>query len=92
MKWMREIAGISLRELARLAGVSAGYPAHVESGFVAHPGTDTSLRIAKTLGCSLEYLLTGTGEPPTAEQILAAVEVAREVASRVPATGTDGAN
>lgn len=38
--------------------------------------------ITDTLGISLDWLVSGTGDPPTAEQIKAAVEVAR--ASRAP--------
>lgn len=89
---LREVAGISLRELAWLAETSPGYPAHVESGFVEQIGTAIAFRLARVLGCSLEHLLTGGGDPPTDEQILAAVASAREARPRPAATGTDGAS
>lgn len=77
---------MSARELSLLAGLSHGLVALIESGFVAQPSIGTSSAIARVIGVSLDWLINGTGNEPTLEQIQAAVATAR--ASHVePAKG-----
>lgn len=64
---MRIAAGLSGRELARRAGLSPGYPWHIESGRVHQIGSGAATALAEALGCSLEYLLRGAGDPPSVD-------------------------
>jgi transcriptional regulator with XRE-family HTH domain len=79
----RRLAGLSARalsELARDAGVGTGSDAHVgmiERGTVKYPRPETLARLAAVLGVSLDWLITGNGDEPTAEQVRAAVDAAR---------------
>lgn len=82
LRQARELAGESPRSLSLRIGVSHGTVGNVEGGHVADPGMNLLKGITDTLGISLDWLVSGTGDPPTAEQIKAAVEVAR--ASRAP--------
>lgn len=71
--------GISQRELALLARISAAYPGFLErSPEDPGIGAEIAMRIAATLGCTVEYLVRGEGTPPTEEAARAAVEVARQ--------------
>jgi transcriptional regulator with XRE-family HTH domain len=71
--------GISQRELAELAGISPAYPGFLErSPETPTIGAEIALRIATTLGCSIEYLVRGVGQPPTEEAARDAVATARE--------------
>lgn len=71
-------SGISQRELARLAKLSEGYPGHIESGKVEAIGSDIAERLARVLGCSLDWLITGGGRGPSKRQVLEAVAAARD--------------
>ncbi len=71
------VDGLSLRELARIARVSEAYPSLIVSGERENIGTDVARKLAVTLGCSIDYLATGTEPAPTKEQVAAAVEIAR---------------
>ena len=52
------------------------------------PAAKTVLGLARVLGCSFEYLADGTGEPPTEEQVKAAVEAARAARAEAAAPPT----
>lgn len=68
--------------MSLLIGASHGTVGNVEGGHVADPGMNLLKGITDALGISLDWLVSGTGEAPTAEQIRAAVEAAR--AGRAP--------
>jgi transcriptional regulator with XRE-family HTH domain len=73
----RELGEIPAYKLAELAELSGGYPAHLESGRRENPGMDAIGKIARVLGVSIDYLVSGTEPAPTKEQVMAAVAAAR---------------
>jgi transcriptional regulator with XRE-family HTH domain len=78
LRKLREMAGISPRDLADLVGVSPGYPGHIESGRRrGRLGAEIAPKFAAVLGCTFEYLVFGTEPEPTKEQVQAAVTAAR---------------
>ena len=58
LKALREKAGLSQRELARLAGIEAMQISRYERG-VGYPAVKTLIAIARTLDVGLDYLLLG---------------------------------
>lgn len=74
----RQLAEISTKELDRLAGVKAGGTWAVENSKTGNAETKTLDRMAGALGVSLDWLVRGDGDEPTAESVKAAVKVARE--------------
>lgn len=70
---------MSARELDRLSEITEGHTSLIESGVVRDVGTQTLSKIAKVLGVSLDWLVTGQGKVPTARQVSAAVNAARGV-------------
>ncbi len=75
---LRGSAGISQRELSRLSGLAPPHVGAIESGDIESPSGKALALIATTLGCSLDWLVRGAGEPPTEEEVKAAVASARE--------------
>jgi transcriptional regulator with XRE-family HTH domain len=57
IKKRRAKQGLSLTELARLAGVSKGYVSEIESNPAARPSASTLFKIASALGASVGELL-----------------------------------
>lgn len=85
LQWARKKAQLSQRGLAALANLGDAHIRHIESGLIKKVETDTAQAITKVLGCSLDWLLSGTGDEPTEESLVAAVEAARvEAAKREP--------
>lgn len=85
---LRTLAGLKATELGDLAGLSS--PAHVgmiERGDRPNISAMTAVALARTLGTSAEYLVEGTGEPPTHAEVLAAVARARTPSAPTPAAG-----
>lgn len=72
--------GLSLRELSKLAGLFGTHAALIESGRRTNIEGKTAVALARVLGVSTDWLLTGEGDEPTAEQVRAAVERARAAA------------
>jgi transcriptional regulator with XRE-family HTH domain len=88
LRMARELGDLASYELAELAGVSGGYPGHLEKGRRKNPGSDVASKIARALGVSLDWLLRGEGPAPTKAQVQAAVAVARDqLAKRKAAKG-----
>jgi transcriptional regulator with XRE-family HTH domain len=89
---LRKSAGLNTRDVARLADLSDALVSHIECGRIANPRTESIRSIAEVLGCSLDWLVNGEGEPPTAEHVRAAVDAARaRLAASAPLpTGTGG--
>lgn len=74
----REAGGISARELDRLArGRSDGLAAQIESGRKPSPEASTAGEYARALGVSLDWLISGIGQPPSEKKVRAAVAAAR---------------
>lgn len=79
----RELGEVPAYELAKLAGLSAAYVGHLERGRVKKPGMDAVASLARVLGVSIDYLVAGTGDPPTKDSVMSAIQSARE--AREPA-------
>lgn len=62
LKALREKAGLTQRELARLAGIEAMQISRYERG-VGYPAVETLIAIARTLDVGLDYLLLGKSQP-----------------------------
>ncbi len=74
----RKKADLTGAELGKLAGLSGGVVSMIESGNRKDPSGSTVAALAKVLGVSADWLLTGAEPEPTEEQIRAAVAAARE--------------
>lgn len=74
---VRVRAGLSARELSRLAGLTGAHVGLVESGTIKAVGAPTAAALARVLGCSLDWLVLGQGEPPSDAELAAAVAAAR---------------
>lgn len=61
IKRRREEQGLSLTDLARLAGVSKGYLSEMENNRSARPSAATLFKIASALGTSVGELLGKSG-------------------------------
>ena len=77
LHWARSIAGISARELDRLAGKAQGHCAIIEARGQSSARGDTLRAYCAALGLPLGWLAFGEGDDPTDEQIHAAVAAAR---------------
>lgn len=91
LRLVREMAGLSQRELSRLAGVSEGTVWFVECRPERETATTLTAALAKALGVSLDWLVCGCGDEPTAEAICAAVASARTRIDAKGAAPTKGA-
>jgi transcriptional regulator with XRE-family HTH domain len=69
LKHAREIRGLGSRETDRAAGLTEGHVAVIESAKRAGKPIDstTATSLAHALELSLEWLLTGEGDAPTAK-------------------------
>lgn len=61
LKELRELKGYSQRELAKLAGISDGYPGLLEKGTI--PSYEIALKIAKALSVDISYFQEEKNEP-----------------------------
>lgn len=59
LRHLRERADLTQRDLARLAEISHGTVNNIEHGTRADPASSVLHRLAKALGVTMEYLLTG---------------------------------
>lgn len=76
----RELVGLkelSARELDRLAGLHQGHVWAIETGHRPSIESDTAIALARVLGVTLDWLLTGQGDEPIADDVIASVERAR---------------
>ncbi len=87
LRKLREMAGLSARELDRLAERTEGHCNLIEVRPKANVGAATLADYARVLGVSLDWLVLGVGDPPRVEDVRAAVERAR---GGVQGTGTEG--
>lgn len=72
VRYLRQTSEITQYQFERLAMLPKGYANAIESGD-RNPRTDTAIRIARTFGCSLDWLLMGEGTKPKTAAIRAAV-------------------
>lgn len=78
LRWVREeLAGISARELDRLAHKTEGHVRSIEVRPEAETQTGTVDAYARVLGLSLDWLVRGVGRSPTKASVLSALEAAR---------------
>ena len=78
---LREAAGISARELDRLASLGQGHSRLIEIGVRPNVEAETARKLAVALGVSLDWLIGGVGDPPTVTRIRRAVDAARDAAA-----------
>jgi len=78
LRTLRELAGLSIDELADLADVARGTVWKIESRPDANPFTSTVERLARVLGCRVGWLAAGEGREPPIVAVVAAVTTARE--------------
>ena len=74
---LRNAAELSARELSLLAGLSHSLVGLIESGHVETPTSATSAALARVLGCSLDWFISGVGSAPSARAVKLAVVRAR---------------
>lgn len=89
----RKLAGISAKQLDRLAGLGAGHTNMIESGTRVDIEGGTLAKLCKALGVSLDWLLLGGGKAPTVNSVRSAIALAsspNRKGQRLRATGTDG--
>jgi transcriptional regulator with XRE-family HTH domain len=77
IRLVRELGGISSRELSRLSGLAPPHVWMIETGEIQRPDAITLLRIARTTGCRLDWLIAGGAPTPTREIIRASIAAAR---------------
>lgn len=77
----RSLAGISARELDRLAGRSVGHAALIERGDRPRVEAETAAAYARVLDVDLNWLITGSGEKPLADSVVRAVDRAKKRAA-----------
>lgn len=69
LKSLRDIKGISLREVERKAGVSNAVLSQIESGQVKQPSPGTLFKLAGIYGVPYEDLMQRAGYPVQARQV-----------------------
>jgi transcriptional regulator with XRE-family HTH domain len=74
---LREKAGISARDLDRLAGITEGHTSLIEAVLGEQVSAQTLAPIARVLGTTLDWLVTGEGAEPSREAVRSAVDSAR---------------
>lgn len=89
---LRELVGLSARELDRLAGLSFGHTRAIETRVGDRSQLDTIAHLARVLGADPSWVAYGKGEPPTADEAHDAIKRARAraLAAEHQRTGTDG--
>lgn len=80
IKRRRDEQGLSLTDLARLAGVSKGYLSEIEGNPTARPSAATLFKIASALGTSVGELLGRRGDGDSERGELEVPEALREFA------------
>jgi|SRR5580704_12250039 hypothetical protein len=88
LKFARTLAHLPAREMDRLAGKTPGHAGLIE----ARPGSDamagTLAAYADVLGLSLDWLVRGQGDAPTADSVREAVATARAKLTDPPSGST----
>ena len=79
--WLITAAGLSARAACRLAGISETLIGRWKTDNII-PRTDLVYALSRVLGTTADFIFAGSGEPPTHDQIRAAVQAAQEAAAR----------
>jgi transcriptional regulator with XRE-family HTH domain len=75
----RRLVGLTARELDRLARTTEGHASLIESGVVQNVTLETAGKLARVLGVTLDWLLSGSGTSPSAASVQMSVDAARAV-------------
>lgn len=78
------MAGISCREVARLADIPQGIVSRTERSEKG-VASETLKRLSDVFGCSIDWLYLGRGGSPTKTEVLANVAKAARRSPRIPA-------
>jgi DNA-binding XRE family transcriptional regulator len=81
LRTLRELAGLTYRELADLVGVCYSTLVHIEHGRSQTPRVDVVVGVARALGVTIEWLTLGEGKAPRARKVKAAVLAAGYIPS-----------
>jgi len=76
LKWLRGAAGLSAREVDRLAGLHSGHTWTIERGDECRAQVNTLESIATALSIEPAWLVFGVGETPDPERVRAAAKAA----------------
>lgn len=83
LRHARHLAGVTGADLGVLAGLSKGAVSMIESGNRTDPSGSTVAALAKVLGISADWLLSGTEPEPDAKTVKAGIAAARALAQAV---------
>lgn len=78
LEQLRKMAGVPRRELDRLARLGEGHTTMIVLGKRKSVEAATASALASVLGVSLDWLVNGEGDPPSAAVVRAAVRAARQ--------------
>lgn len=81
----RDLVRLPAKQLDRLAGLKPGTCWAVENSATGNSESNTLDKLTTVLGLSLDYVVRGEGEEPTAESVQVAVDAARAAMPEVPA-------
>lgn len=73
----RRLVDLTARELDRLARTTEGHTSLIESGVVQNITLETAGKLARVLGVTLDWLLSGAGTQPSAASVQMSVDAAR---------------
>jgi transcriptional regulator with XRE-family HTH domain len=79
---LRTKAGVGVSDLAKIAGLKS--PSHIgliERGVRKDIAASTALALARVLGASVEWLVSGEGDEPSEAVVKAAIGTAQAVVS-----------
>lgn len=88
LTWVREQAGLSQLEVDRYSAMTPGHTSNICAGRKSEAIEARILaRLARTFGCTMDWLYLGIGNAPSAREIETAVDIAdgkmREVTEAV---------
>lgn len=81
-----QLAGITSDKLSSLAGLSQAHVGMLIRGDIATMRSTTAKAIASITGCSLDWLLSGDGAPPTRDGVRA--KIAEAIAAQTTENAT----
>lgn len=76
LKWLRGAAGLSAREVDRLAGLHSGHTWTIEHGTECRAQVNTLESIARALGIEPAWLVFGVGDAPDPASVSAVAKAA----------------
>lgn len=87
IRTLRETAGLTTRAFDVLAGLTPGHITQYENGILSgeRMSAATALKICAVFGCSVEWLMSGEGEPPQLSGVAARVAGLRDELDSEPA-------